>query len=183
MVPFSKYIFGNYSFSYKKNSMNFEVFLILKTTHGFTMSPIVNLLKTPPSTFEQFKSSVSTSPNKFWILFQLFYLSNHFCQLFWVWVIFKASTLLHLSFDLKPTLLDSPLYPQPRTILIHSSSFQIFQNSVSASLDQICQIWWNSYLHYSKNLDQCAADRRHTTAERRSAPPIAPWLSAWPHAR
>ena len=28
-----------------------------------------------------------------------------------------------------------------------------------------------------------AADRRHTTAERRSAPPIAPWLSAWPHAR
>ena len=28
-----------------------------------------------------------------------------------------------------------------------------------------------------------AADRRHTTAERRSAPPKAPWLSAWPHAR
>ena len=27
-----------------------------------------------------------------------------------------------------------------------------------------------------------AADRRHTTAERRSAPPKAPWLSAWPHA-
>ena len=82
MVPFSKYIFGNYSFSYKKKSVNFEVFLILKTTHGFTMSPIVNLLKIPPSTFEQSKFSVSTSPNKFWILFQLFYLSNHFCQLF-----------------------------------------------------------------------------------------------------
>ena len=28
-----------------------------------------------------------------------------------------------------------------------------------------------------------AADKRHTTAERRSTPPIAPWLSAWPHAR
>ena len=27
-----------------------------------------------------------------------------------------------------------------------------------------------------------AADRRHTTAERRLAPPKAPWLSAWPHA-
>ena len=63
----------------------------------------------------------------------------------------KQVPLLHLSFDLKPTLLDSPLYPQPRTILIHSSSFQIFQNSVSASLDQICQIWWNSYLHFPKN--------------------------------
>ena len=65
MVPFSKYIFRNYSFSYKKNSVNFEVFLILKTTHGFTMSPIVNLLKIPSSTFEQSKFSVSTSPNKF----------------------------------------------------------------------------------------------------------------------
>ena len=52
--------------------MNFEVFLILKTTHGFTMSPIVNILKIPPSTFEQSKFSVSTSPNKFWIYFQLF---------------------------------------------------------------------------------------------------------------
>ena len=83
MVPFSKYIFGDYSFSYKKNSMNFEVFLILKTTHGFTMSLIVNLLKIPPSTFEQSKFSVSTIPNKFWILFQLFYLPKHFCQLFW----------------------------------------------------------------------------------------------------
>ena len=28
-----------------------------------------------------------------------------------------------------------------------------------------------------------AADRRHTTAGRRSALPKAPWLSAWPHAR
>ena len=66
-------------------------------------------------------------------------------------MIFKASTLFHLSFDLTPTPLDSPLYPQLRTILIHSFSFQIFQNSVSASLDQICQIWWNSYLHSPKN--------------------------------
>ena len=80
-----------------------------------------------------------------------FSLSNQFWKLFGALVIFKASTLFHLSFDLTPTPLDSPLYPQLRTILIHSFSFQIFQNSVSASLDQICQIWWNSYLHYSKN--------------------------------
>ena len=42
-------------------------------------------------------------------------------------MIFKASTILHLSFDLKPTLLESPLYPQPRTILIHSSPVQFFK--------------------------------------------------------
>ena len=51
--------------------MHFWGFSYLETTHGFTMSPIVNLLKIPPSTFEQSKFSVSTSPNKFWNFFSI----------------------------------------------------------------------------------------------------------------
>ena len=42
-------------------------------------------------------------------------------------MICKASTLMLLIFDLNSTPLDSPLYPQPRTILIHSSSFKNFK--------------------------------------------------------
>ena len=30
---------------------------------------------------------------------------------------------------------------------------------------------------------RCSRQGTRTTAQRRSAPPIAPWLSAWPHAR
>ena len=39
------------------------------------------------------------------------------------------------------------LEPSRSTLLL----FQSFQVSASASLDQICQIWWNSYFLFSKN--------------------------------
>ena len=129
-----------WGFSYLGTTLDFALFPCGKTPPKPPLHLVINL----SSLSQLIQASFGFYSNKF-------FLSNQFWKLFGAWVIFKASTLLHLSFDLKPTLLDSPLYPQPRTILYHSFSFQNFQNSASASLDQICQIWWNSYLHYSKN--------------------------------
>ena len=148
-----KFIFGSLNcFLLKWNSMKIWGFSYLGTTLDFALFPCG---KTPPK--PPLHLVINLSPlsqliqTSFGFYSNYFSLSNQFWKLSWAQMIFKASTILHLSFDLKPTLLDSPLYPQPRTILIHSSSFQNFQNSASASLDQICQIWWNSYLYYSKN--------------------------------
>src|SRR4051812_10972750 len=77
----------------------------------------------------------------FGFYFDCFFSQIFFYQLFWAKWFFKASTPFQLGFECKTTLLASPLNPQPRTILIHSSPFQIFQISLPASLDQICQIW------------------------------------------
>ena len=127
-------------------------FHIFEATLGFVFCPWDKTPPKPPLPLVINLSSLSQLiQTGFGFYSNYFSPSNQFWKLFGAWGIFKASTLFHLSFDLKPILLDCPLNPQPRTILIHSSSFQIFQNSVSASLDQICQIWWNSYLHSSKN--------------------------------
>ena len=54
-------------------------------------------------------------------------------------------------FDFCPQtfFLPSLLNPQPRSMKIHWSSVQIFQTILAASLDQICQIWWNSFKSFS----------------------------------
>ena len=74
-----------------------------------------------------------------------------FCPLFCHLEIYKGTPFSVLIFATKPTPPPSPLYPQPRTMKIHWSSVQNFQTTPAASLDEICQIWWNSFKTFSKN--------------------------------
>ncbi len=55
--------------------------------------------------------------------------------------IYKGTPLSVLIFATKPFSPPSPLNPQPRPMKIHWSSFQKFQTTPTASLDQIWQIW------------------------------------------
>ena len=64
----------------------------------------------------------------------------------------QSKCLNAFDFDLNSTPLDSPLYPQPRTILIHSSPVQNFQNFLAASLDQICHFGETHYFSSPKIL-------------------------------
>ena len=78
-------------------------------------------------------------------------IQTNFCLLSYYLESYKGTPLSVLIFSTKPTLLPSPLNPQPRTMKIHWSSVQNFQTTSAASLDQICQIWWNSFKTSSKN--------------------------------
>ena len=75
------------------------------------------------------------------IIFHLNLIQTNFCLLFQPLVIYKGTPLSVLIFAPKPFSLPSPLNPQPRSMKIHWSSVQIFQTTLAASLDQICQIW------------------------------------------
>ena len=89
-----------------------------------------------------------TSPYKF---SHLFLINNNFCHISWSLEVYKGTTPSALIFAPKPFYLPSPLNPQPRSMKIHWSPFQNFQTILAASLDQICQIWWNSFKSFSKN--------------------------------
>ena len=83
--------------------------------------------------------------------FHLNLIQINLCLLSYPSVLYKGTLLSVLIFAPKPTLLPSPLNPQPRSMKIHWSSVQIFQTILAASLDQICQIWWNSFKFFFKN--------------------------------
>ena len=83
--------------------------------------------------------------------FHLNLIQTNFCLLSYYLEIYKGTPFSVLIFAPKPTLLPGPLYPQPRTMKIHWSPVQNFQTTSAASLDQICQIWWNSFKTFSKN--------------------------------
>ena len=85
------------------------------------------------------------------IYFHSKYIQTNFCPLLYHLEIYKGTPFSVLIFATKPTLPPSPLNPQPRTMKIHWSSVQNFQTTLAASLDQICQIWWNSFKTFSKN--------------------------------
>ena len=92
-----------------------------------------------------------TSPYNY---FHLSLIKNNLCLLSWSLEVFKGATLSALSFVSKPISLASPLNPQPRSMKIHWSSVQNFQTILATSLDQICQIWWNSFKSFSKNSEK-----------------------------
>ena len=89
-----------------------------------------------------------TSPYNY---FHLFLIKNNFRLMSWSLEVYKGTTLSVLIFAPKPFPLPSPLNPQPRSMKIHWSLVQFFQTTLAASLDQICQIWWNSFKSFSKN--------------------------------
>ena len=84
-----------------------------------------------------------TSP---YIYFLLLLIKNKFCHISWSLEIYKGATISVLIFAPKPISLPSPLNPQPRSMKIHWSPVQIFQIVLAASLDHLCQIWWNSFV-------------------------------------
>ena len=153
LVLFSTLIFGLESFSFCLDStlVIFLKFLLLRRNprdYGFILFPfkfpllpchiLTQHSKTPPCLGSSQDSHLQQVSNQFLFLFHLFNPQNYFCHYLWTQVIYKGSTRFLLSFDPKPTPLTSPQYPQPRSIKIHLSSVQIFQNLPSASLDQKC---------------------------------------------
>ena len=68
------------------------------------------------------------------------------------WRFTKELPFLFWFLPRKPISHPSPLNPQPRSMKIHWSPVQNFQTILAASLDQICQIWWNSFKSLSKIL-------------------------------
>ena len=85
------------------------------------------------------------------IYFPFKFYSNIFCLLFYHLEIYKGTPFSVLTFTTKRLSPPSPLNPQPGTMKIHWSPVQNFQTTSAASLDQICQIWWNSFKTFSKN--------------------------------
>ena len=156
LVLFSTLIFGLESFSFCLDStlVIFKISSIKKKPQGlwvysfpiqkFPLLPSHILAlpsKTHPCLGSGQDSHLQQVSNHFLFLFHLFNPQNYFCHYLWTQVIYKGSTIFLLSFDPKPTPLTSPQYPQPRSIKIHLSSVQIFQNLPSASLDQKCHFW------------------------------------------
>ena len=105
----------------------------------------------PSLTFGSWFASNPASWTSPMFIFHLNLIQINFCLLFYPLVIYKGTLLSVWIFVPKPTPLPSPLNPQPRSMKIHWSSVQIFQTTLAASLDQICQIWWNSFKSFSKN--------------------------------
>ena len=85
------------------------------------------------------------------IYFPFKFYSNIFCLLFYLLEIYKGTPFSVWTFTTKLLSPPSPLNPQPRTMKIHWSPVQNFQTTSAASLDQIWQIWWNSFKTFSKN--------------------------------
>ena len=113
---------------------------------------LVQILSPNPSlTFGSWSASNPASWTSSWDHFHLNLIQTNFCLLSYYLEIYKGTPFSVLIFAPKPTLLPGPLYPQPRTMKIHWSSVQNFQTTLAASLDQICQIWWNSFKTFSKN--------------------------------
>ena len=113
---------------------------------------LVQILSPNPSLI--FGSCLASNPASWtspMFIFHLNLIQINFCLLFYPLVIYKGTLLSVLIFAPKPTLLPSPLNPQPRSMKIHWFSVQNFQTTPAASLDQICQIWWNSFKTFSKN--------------------------------
>ena len=134
-----------------KYSIAFGIILYHFQHFPLAMALVQILSPNPPLIFGSCFASNPASWTSPMFIFNLNLIQINFCLLFYPLVIYKGTLLSVLIFAHKPTFLPSPFNPQPRSMKIHWSSVQNFQTTLAASLDQICQIWWNSFKTFSKN--------------------------------
>ena len=136
--------------SIKKKSYGFWIYSFPIQTFLFCHVTCWNL-SSKPSSLPSVKSNiqfqqVSTS---FRFYFYLIYPQTFFCNLVWTLGIYKGSTrsFKFLSPSKLPQLVLGTLNLDPSRST--GPQFKFFQNLLTASLDQICHFWWNSFFFFS----------------------------------
>ena len=137
-------IFLNLHYGFWKVLCHFQQFLLAM---ALVQTPFPN----PSLTFGSWFASNPASWTSPCIYFHSNYIQTNFCPLFYHLEIYKGTPFSVWTFTTKLLSPPSPLNPQPRTMKIHWSPVQKFQTTSAASLDQTCQIWWNSFKTFSKN--------------------------------